>query len=193
MANTYTAVELSVDVDGEKKELLTLLADQRALLRITARNLTEEQARALPTVSELSIGGLLKHVALVERNHVRTITERDENAQFDMSDAENGYVLRDDESLQGWLDEYATIAAEYEKLIAATDLDDSIPQATAPWAPEREWLTVRTMALHLLRETAHHSGHADIIRETLDGQTTMSALSEGQDWAAEVSGADAAS
>lgn len=193
MANTYTAVELSVDVDGEKKELLTLLADQRALLRITARNLTEEQARALPTVSELSIGGLLKHVALVERNHVRTITERDENAQFDMSDAENGYVLSDDESLQGWLDEYATIAAEYEKLIAATDLDDSIPQATAPWAPEREWLTVRTMALHLLRETAHHSGHADIIRETLDGQTTMSALSEGQDWAAEVSGADAAS
>ncbi len=184
MANTYTTVELSVPVDGEKKELLTLLADQRALMRITARGLTDEQARATPTVSALTVGGLIKHVALVERGHVTTITERDENAEFDMSEAEHGYELTDDETVAGWLDEWETIARDYEALIAASDLNDLIPQQTAPWAPERDWLSVRTMALHLLREIAHHTGHADIIRETIDGQTTMGAISEGQDWAA---------
>lgn len=61
-------------------------------------------------------------------------------------------------------------------------LDDLIPQPTAPWQPEREWWSVRKMALHLLRETAHHCGHADIIREALDGQSTMSAISGDMDW-----------
>ncbi|MFE3029860.1 mycothiol transferase, partial [Nocardia tengchongensis] len=49
---------------------------------------------------------------------------------------------------------------------------DSVPTPTAPWAPERVWLSVRYILLHILREIAHHSGHADIIREALDGANT---------------------
>ena len=46
-------------------------------------------------------------------------------------------------------------------------------------------LSVRSLVVNKLRETAHHCGHADIIREALDGQSTMAAISEGKDWAQE--------
>ena len=72
----------------------------------------------------------------------------------------------------------------------AESLDELIPQPTAPWQPEREWLSIRAMIIHLIRETAHHCGHADIIREALDGQTTMGAISEGQEWAEQWADAD---
>ena len=182
--STYTTPELSVDVTGEKHELLTLLQDQRNMLKVTARNLSDEQARKQTTVSTLTIGALIKHLANGEENAARIITERDENAEFDMSRATTEYELTEGETLAGWLEAYDRNAAALDRVIAdAESLDELIPQPTAPWAPEREWSTIRTMLLHLLRETSHHCGHADIIREALDGQTTMGAISEGQDWA----------
>ncbi|MDL9935422.1 DinB family protein [Gordonia sp. ABSL1-1] len=185
--STYTEITLPFEVTGEKKDLLTLLADQRALVRITARNLTDEQARQRTTVSELSLGGLIKHLAWGEINTLKVLTERDENAELDMAALSHNYELLPEETLQDWLDEYERAAAELDAYIAGLDnLDDLIPQPTAPWAPERQWYTVRTMMLGKLRETAHHSGHADIIREALDGQSTMAAISEGQSWADDV-------
>ncbi|MCK8616551.1 DinB family protein [Gordonia sp. C13] len=184
--STYTTPELSVDVTGEKLELLTLLQDQRNMLKVTARNLSDEQARKQTTVSTLTIGALIKHLANGEANAAKVIIERDETAEFDMSRAETEYELVEGETLTGWLEAYDRNAAALDRVIADADsLDELIPQPTAPWAPEREWSTIRTMLLHLLRETSHHCGHADIIREALDGQTTMGAISEGQDWAAE--------
>ncbi|WP_439030990.1 DinB family protein [Gordonia terrae] len=189
--STYTPAELSVEVTGEKKELLTLLQDQRNMLKITARNLSDDDARKQSTVSTLTIGALIKHLAHGEQNAARIIIERDENAEFDMSQALTEYEMCDDETLAGWLDAYDRAAAELDRVIAdAASLDELIPQPTAPWAPEREWSSIRTMMLHLLRETAHHSGHADIIREALDGQNTMGAISEGQDWAKDWADAD---
>ncbi|MEO9330207.1 DinB family protein [Gordonia aurantiaca] len=181
---TYTTPEPSVDVTGEKRELLTLLQDQRNMLKITARNLTDEQARKQTTVSTLTIGSLIKHLARGEENAAKVIVERDENAEFDLSRAADEYRLTDGETLAGWLEAYDRQAAGFDRVIAgAASLDELIPQPTAPWQPEREWVSIRTMILHLLRETSHHCGHADIIREALDGQTTMAAISEGRAWA----------
>lgn len=182
--STYTEVTLPFDVTGEKADLLTLLADQRALFRVALRNITEEQARTRTTVSELTLGGLLKHLAWGERWGAQILRERDENASLDLASLAHAYELLPEETLDGWLSEYDFGADEFDTLIAsADDLDELIPQPTAPWAPEREWNSVRTMALNKLRETAHHCGHADIIREALDGQSTMAAISEGQSWA----------
>ncbi|MDF6102657.1 DUF664 domain-containing protein [Gordonia sp. JH63] len=188
---TYTSTELSVDVTGEKRDLLILLQDQRNMLKITARNLSDDEARKQSTVSTLTIGALIKHLAHGEENAARVITERDENAEFDMSQAMTEYEMTDDETLAGWLAAYDRGAAEFDRVIAdAESLDELIPQPTAPWQPEREWLSIRVMIIHLIRETAHHCGHADIIREALDGQTTMGAISEGQEWAEQWADAD---
>ena len=189
--STYTSTELSVDVTGEKRDLLILLQDQRNMLRITARNLSDDDARKQSTVSTLTIGALIKHLAHGEENAARVITERDENAEFDMSQAMTEYEMTGDETLAGWLTAYDRGAAEFDRVIAdAESLDELIPQPTAPWQPEREWLSIRAMIIHLIRETAHHCGHADIIREALDGQTTMGAISEGQEWAEQWADAD---
>ena len=62
MATTATAV------DAERADLLAMLAKHRHFLRFTTRDLTDEEAGRRTTASELTLGGLIKHVTLVERN-----------------------------------------------------------------------------------------------------------------------------
>lgn len=183
MAGTYTHVELPEGLSTETSDLLLLLADQRALLKIAVRNLTDDQARERSTVSELTLGGILKHVAIGDADTAAEIIASDENATFDMTKGGDSYVFGPDDTIEHWLGEYDRAAATFDKTIADVgDLDTLIPMATAPWQPEREWWSVRRLVAHRLRETAHHCGHADIIREALDGQTTMGAITEGADW-----------
>lgn len=180
MAGTYTPATLTVDVTGEREDLLTLLNDQRAMFLVPMRGITEDQARQRSTVSDLTLGGLLKHVTKVTQGIVDEIGKRDENAVLDLESLGDAYVLSDGETMAQWLTAYDEAGAAVERLVAeAESLDDLIPQATAPWQPERQWWPIRKMILHLLREIAHHSGHADILREALDGQTTMTALYDG--------------
>ena len=65
-------------------------------------------------------------------------------------------------------------AAETERAIAdVPDLDTSYPLPDAPWFESGVRWSVRRVLLHVIAETAQHAGHADIIRETIDGQKTM--------------------
>ena len=157
----------------ERADLIEMLAEQRDLFRITVRKIDDQQARKRTTASELTLGGLLKHVANCEKTWVATIVARDENAEMDMSALGDEYVLRDDETVEVLLAHWDSVIARTEALIKDIDsLDELIPMPTAPWAPEREWWSVRKILLHVFREIAHHSGHADIIRESLDGANT---------------------
>ncbi|MGW0017939.1 DinB family protein [Rhodococcus sp. NPDC003382] len=155
---------------GERADILDILAEQREMLLITARNLTDEQARTRSTVSDLTVGGLIKHVTATEKTWIATIRNLDDTTTFDMESAMVQYYMNDDETLAGLLEAYAEVARETERFVLALDdLDLQVPLPTAPWAPEREWWSARKVLLHIIRETAHHSGHADIIRESLDG------------------------
>ncbi|WP_420749098.1 DinB family protein [Rhodococcus sp. O3] len=165
---------------GERADILDILAEQREMLLITARNLTDEQARTRSTVSDLTVGGLIKHVTATEKTWIETIRNLDDTTTFDMESAMVQYYMNDDETLAGLLDAYADVARETERFVLALDdLDLQVPLPTAPWAPEREWWSARKVLLHIIRETAHHSGHADIIRESLDGAN--STLQRGAD------------
>jgi uncharacterized damage-inducible protein DinB len=158
---------------NERTELLSMLADQRDLFRITLRRVDEDQARQRSTVSDLTLGGLLNHVSNCERHWLQTIVERDENSAFDPAAAANEYAITDTQTVEGLLREWDEIAKRTEELVLALpSLEDLVPLPTAPWAPEREWWSVRKILLHVFREIAHHSGHADIIRESLDGQNS---------------------
>lgn len=63
------------ELEAERSDLLAMLGQKRHFLRYTTRELTDEQARARTTVSELTLGGLIKHVTFVERNWARFIVE----------------------------------------------------------------------------------------------------------------------
>ena len=77
------------------------------------------------------------------------------------------------ETLAGLLEEYDAVAAATDALIATVDLDSSQPLPEAPWfAPGARW-SARRVFTHILAETTQHAGHADIIREAIDGQKSM--------------------
>ncbi|MBJ8346023.1 DinB family protein [Antrihabitans sp. YC2-6] len=157
----------------EREDLITMLADQREQFRIAVSGLDETQARLRSTVSEFTLGGLLHHVSNCEKHWLEVVVERDENAEMDMSKAAEEYVIGDHQTVDGLLAEWDKIVARTEEVVrGVASLDDVVPLPTAPWAPEREWWTVRRILLHVFREIAHHSGHADIIRESIDGSNT---------------------
>lgn len=161
---------------GEKADILRMLADQRKNFLYTVTGITDEQARERTTVSELTLGGLLNHVVSNERSWMKIIADKDENAEFDMSRMGTEYVMAPDQTVTGLLDEFAQVASATEVALAEMDLDEQIPLPTAPWAPQRSWQSARFTMLHILREIAQHAGHADIIRESLDGGSTTMAM-----------------
>jgi uncharacterized damage-inducible protein DinB len=168
-------------ISGERADLLASLAKARHFLRFTARDITDEQARQRTTVSELTLGGLIKHVTAVERNWQRFIVEGpsvtpDFNAMTEADYAEwaNGFRLLPGETLAGVLAEYEEAAKRTGEIVATfPDLDASHELPPAPWQPPGERWSARRTLLHIAAETAQHAGHADIIREALDGAKSM--------------------
>ncbi|WP_020496423.1 DinB family protein [Sciscionella marina] len=166
--------------ETEKTALLAELAKQRGFLRHTARELTDEQAKLTPTASECCVGGLIKHVTAVEDTWARFIQEgsspEDDFQGFDspqMQEFADGFRLLAGETLDGILAEYERVAERTEQVVRALpDLELAHQLPKAPWNEPGEQ-SARTTLLHILAETAQHSGHADIIRETIDGQKTM--------------------
>ena len=166
-----------VATTGERADLLASLARHRQFLRHTVRDLTDEQARQRTTVSELTLGGLIKHVALTERQWVSFIVTGPSAMSGENTDVgawSQGFRMLEDETLAGLLDGYAQVAAQTDELVATLpDLDAAQPLPEAPWfGPGARW-SARRVLLHVIAETAQHAGHADIIRESLDGAKTM--------------------
>jgi uncharacterized damage-inducible protein DinB len=171
----------ATELDAERSDLLAILAQHRQFLRYTTRDLTDEQARTRTTVSELTLGGLIKHVTDVERGWVQFIVEGptalgDASAmtEADWARRQDEFRLLDGETLAGVLDDYEATAAATDELVRALpDLDATQPLPSAPWFPPSERWSARRALLHIIAETSQHAGHADIIRESIDGQKTM--------------------
>jgi hypothetical protein len=158
---------------GERADLLATLGRHRGFLRQTVDGLTDEQVARRTTVSELCLGGLIKHVAIVEQRWMRFAVGGAEAMQAEPIDWVGQFRMQPGETLAGLLDEFARVAAETDELIATLDLDTSHPLPEAPWfEPGARWST-RRVVLHLIAETSQHAGHADILREAIDGRKTM--------------------
>jgi uncharacterized damage-inducible protein DinB len=158
---------------GERADLAQALAKQRYFLRHTSRDLTDEQAAQRTTVSELSVGGVIKHVTATERRWVNFVVEgpsamgdwQDEGAVAAWLDA---FRMLPGETLAGLLADYEKAARQTDELIATLpDLDSSQPLPQAPWFEQGARWSARRVLLHVL------AAHADIIREGLDGAKSM--------------------
>ncbi|MFI9644255.1 DinB family protein [Micromonospora sp. NPDC051925] len=158
---------------GERADLAQAVSLHRGFLRHTVRGLTDAQAATRSTVSELCLGGLIKHVTVVEQRWARFMVGGAEAMQSEPVDWADLFRMSGDDTLAGLLDRYAETSAHTDELIATLDLDASHPLPEAPWfAPGARW-SVRRVLLHIIAETAQHAGHADIIRESIDGAKTM--------------------
>ncbi|MET9397846.1 DinB family protein [Kitasatospora sp. NPDC002965] len=160
--------------NSERADLLQTLDKHRGFLRYTVRDLTDEQAARRTTASELCLGGLIKHVAGVESRWLRFAVGGAAAMEDEPVDWAGQFLMTDGETLAGLLAAYERVAAETDELVATLpDLDLAHPLPQAPWfEPGASW-SARRVLLHVIAETAQHAGHADIIRESLDGAKTM--------------------
>jgi Protein of unknown function (DUF664) len=177
MTDTQTASSPS-DQDQERADIIETLRQHRRFLRHTVQGLDDKAAAQRTTVSELCLGGLIKHVTQVEDSWVRFVLDGpgamsgfDESA---MAARAKGFRMLEGETLAGLLAHYEEVAARTDDLVASLpSLDLSHPLPEAPWFPPNTRRSARRVFLHIVAETAQHAGHADILRETLDGQKTM--------------------
>lgn len=150
----------------ERGQLLAFLAAQRASLRALLSGLGEEQARAAPTASAMSLAALVKHVVADERRWVVAAVAGRPEGLWPVTDPRAEWTLGPDDTVEHLRAELDAVGAQTEEVVAGVeDLGAPCP------LPGAEQWSVRWVLLHLLEENARHCGHADLLREQLDGAT----------------------
>lgn len=182
---------LASPVADERSALREYLAFHQSAFFAVAYGLTDEQARSRPTVSELSIGGLVKHVTGMQHTWMARVAAAPDAPPRDPRSFDeiaknfaDQHVMRPDETLDGLLSALRAENATSLRLVETADLDAEVPvPQDIPWFPKGlEAWSVRWVILHVINELARHSGHADIIRESIDGATMYELLAGLEGW-----------
>ena len=167
-----------METTPERDDLLAIVGDQRRNFLFTVDGVTDAQAAERTTVSELTLGGIVKHLGGVQRSWLEAIDGTAPDV-YAMSDLDPDYnQMTGSDTLAGLVADFHATAADFDRTVRAEpDLDRGITLPRYPWSPPQPvvW-TVRHILLHIFREIAHHSGHADIIREALDGGNTTARM-----------------
>jgi uncharacterized damage-inducible protein DinB len=152
----------------ERACLTGFLALNRATVIRKARGLSDADAarRVLPSLT--SISGVLRHLADVERSWtIETMEAGDYDRRFGGDEDPDGeWRVEPTDPLAEIVADYEAACAESDAVIARHDLDD-----IAAAGPPEEMPSMRWIVVHLIEETARHAGHADVVRELLDGVT----------------------
>jgi uncharacterized damage-inducible protein DinB len=172
----------------ERGALLAFLESERGGIRRALLGLTEEQAATKPSASELSLSGLLKHAAEVEQSWIARARQQPPAVQRTEANWHESHRLVEGETVAGVLAYWEKVAQDTEEFIRSVpSLDDTFPLPDQPWFPPDERVSMRWVLLRLITEFSRHAGHADIIRESLDGKTAFELVAAAA--AAEASGA----
>ncbi len=162
-------------IDDEITGLAKYLEQQLYAIRASAIGLTEEQMRMRPCRSALSIGGIVKHATYVMRGATTRLTG-DLAAPPALDGAavaahEASFALADDETGVGVVAAFDDARVTYLAAFMATDPDVRTVVPPAPWFGiyDNRPANARYSLVHQIEEMARHAGHADIIREQIDG------------------------
>jgi len=182
---------LAPPVTDERNALREFMAFHQSAYFAVSYGLTDEQARSTPSVSALSVGGLIKHATELQRNWMARVAAAPDAPPKDPRPFEeiakefgDQHVMRPDETLAGLLGAFEAQNAETLRLAETADLDAPVPvPQDIPWFPKNQkaW-SVRWVILHVINELARHAGHADIIRETIDGATMYELIAGLENW-----------
>jgi hypothetical protein len=153
---------------SERAALTAFLDKQRDILVRKIEGVTNEDARLAPTASSLSLLGIIKHCALWERRWFQVIFAG-HSVPGDWPDVRSkisaDFEVSADDSVRHWLGFYADQIEESRRIVASSELD---ARCALPGMTDRN---LRWVLMHHIEEVARHAGHADIIRESIDGST----------------------
>lgn len=178
---------LTPNATGEHEVLTTFVLQQLAQVRTSVAGLDDEGAHATASASALNLTGLLRHCGTVAVfwSAAAAAAPGDPVIPDDLSDRTLDELVADPASLADTLaffDRCVDVART--NLAAVEDLDAAVPVPPAPWFPAdlKSW-EARWVLAHLSAEIARHAGHADIIRESIDGKGSyeLNDLADAQD------------
>lgn len=160
---------------GEAATLIGFLEYQRATLEWKCRGLTDEQLRVSRPPSTMTLGGMLKHLACVEDGWFTQVAAGQPDPEpwgsvdWDADPDWEWHTAAEDtpeQLLALWRDAVARARVAVDEALADGGLDQ-LAQRTWPdgRAPSLRWILC-----HMIEEYARHNGHADLIRESVDGQ-----------------------
>jgi hypothetical protein len=168
---TWTAPDVSLP-DGpltgpERPMLEGYLAGHRAYLLHKCAGLTGEQlARCAVPPSNLSLLGLLRHMAKVERRWFRErLGKQDLEPMFDpLLGIDADFEALDPAQAEEAYQRFVAECRRADEVIAASSYEDLVPSRNGD-------MSLRAVVVHMIEEYAQHNGHADLIREAIDGST----------------------
>jgi len=154
-------------VADERATLIGFLEYHRQTLLVKCADLTDEQLRrrAVPP-SSLSLLGLVRHLSEVERGWFQRGVLGDDAPPlyWTESNRDGDFDDVDDANVGDAFDEFARECARSREILAARTLDDTFVR-------RGETISIRWLLAHLIEEYARHNGHADLLREVIDGVT----------------------
>lgn len=168
MASNASLTEEEVICDAAERDLLEgFLEYHRRVVGQKLRGLSEEDARRRLVPSLTTPIGLVKHAAAVERNwfqHHLGGRPREQVAGNAGGD-DASWKVGEDETIADVVAEYQESCAESRRIAADFSLDHTVPD------DQLGPVSLRWIYVHIIREHARHIGHADILREQIDGVT----------------------
>lgn len=153
---------------GDERAVLESFLDfHRAIVLRKARGLAHADASRRLVPSLTTLAGLLKHLALVERNWFPCLFAPEPGDVYLTSEeeAEASFTLDPGETVETLAAAYQAACDRSRAVAARFDLDHVVPH------PQLGEVSLRWVLVHLIEETARHAGHADILRELTDGTT----------------------
>ena len=172
-------VESTPKTGGEKETLLAFLNNQRAVMAWKLHGLPAEEARRPMVPSGTSVLGVTRHLACVELYWFGDVIAHGDysvpgntadwwrtiSAEWqDGGDPDADFRIGEDETVDSILEYYETAVGVANEIIGRFELDH-VGAAAGPNPP----VSLRWAMVHMIEETARHAGHADIIREQIDG------------------------
>ncbi|GAB18287.1 hypothetical protein GOEFS_050_00650 [Gordonia effusa NBRC 100432] len=162
--------------DDEATSIANYIDQQLDAIRAAAFGLTADQLRETPCRSDLSIGGLIKHTLDGMRGAIDRLSGADatpEISEAGIADYLAGFVVSAEESVDALLDDFDAARRTLRELVLTSEPGAETLAPPAPWSGiyDARPIRVRYFLNHLIEEYARHAGHADIIREQIDGMS----------------------
>jgi uncharacterized damage-inducible protein DinB len=169
MADVFDTGKIAAVAD-ERTTLNTFLDFYREAVKAKLRGLSEEEANRRLVPSDTTLAALIKHLARVESSWfqhrlAQTPLENLPNLQGFFDDPDSDFRVDPSETVETLLTHYDEQCAVSRAIADSKQLDDVVPH------PVLGEVTMRWIMVHMIEETARHAGHADILREQIDGST----------------------